>query len=116
MESKDLGLLQHFSSYISNLLKKHIMKQKHLLTALLASLIYMSSFAQPTIEAQKTIGGFFSDQLSSIYSTKDGGLIAGGTSESYASGEKTENSRGATDYWIVKLDKWGKIEWDKTIG
>jgi len=92
------------------------MKQKYLLPVLFANIIYISSFAQPTIKAQRTIGGFFSDRLRSIYVTRDGGLIAGGTSESGATGDKTENNRGATDYWIVKLDRSGKIEWDKTIG
>ena len=31
-------------------------------------------------------------------------------------GRKTENSRGVRDYWVVKLDSVGKIQWDKTIG
>lgn len=32
------------------------------------------------------------------------------------SGEKSENSRGQHDYWIVKTDSHGRKEWDKTIG
>jgi hypothetical protein len=68
------------------------------------------------VEWDKTIGGSSWDYLESIEQTKDGGYIVGGYSFSNKSGDKTENSKGATDYWIVKLNRKGKIEWDKTIG
>ncbi|MEP7317509.1 MAG: T9SS type A sorting domain-containing protein [Panacibacter sp.] len=64
----------------------------------------------------KTIGGAGNDQLNAMQQTADGGFILGGESDSNVSGEKTENSRGSSDYWIVKLDTQGDIEWDKTIG
>jgi hypothetical protein len=64
----------------------------------------------------KTIGGSGDDYLRSLTKTKDGGYILGGYSKSNASGEKTENSRGYEDYWVVELDSLGKIQWDKTIG
>lgn len=69
-----------------------------------------------TIEWQKTIGGQYIDELKSIEQTKDGGYILGGYSNSPISGEKTEGNIGIGDYWIVKLDKEGLIEWQKTIG
>ncbi len=65
---------------------------------------------------QKTIGGDKDDLPNAIIVTDDGGCIIGGYSESNISGEKTENSKGASDYWIVKVDASGTIEWDKTIG
>jgi hypothetical protein len=68
------------------------------------------------IEWQKTIGGNASDDLHSIELTPDGGYIAAGESVSNISGDKTENSRGSDDFWIVKLDASGNVEWDKTIG
>jgi hypothetical protein len=68
------------------------------------------------IEWDKTAGGNDFDVLSSVEQTRDGGYILGGSSRSNISGEKTENSRGLDDYWIVKLDKSGHVEWDKTIG
>jgi hypothetical protein len=68
------------------------------------------------IQWDKTIGGNGADQLTSIPQTSDGGYILGGYSNSNASGEKTENSRGSSDYWIVKLNSKGNIQWDKTIG
>jgi len=68
------------------------------------------------IEWQNTIGGNYTDQLYSIQQTTDGGYILGGWSESYISGDKTENSFGGSDYWVVKLDSIGNIQWHNTIG
>jgi hypothetical protein len=50
------------------------------------------------------------DELHSISQTTDGGYICGGSSYSPISGEKTENSLGGIDYWIVKLDSAGNIQ------
>lgn len=68
------------------------------------------------IQWQNTIGGNNSDWLHSIKQTTDGGYILGGQSESSISGDKTENSNGGWDYWIVKIDSIGIIEWQNTIG
>lgn len=67
------------------------------------------------IKNDMTIGGADNDYLYALQKTRDGGFIAGGTSSSNLSGEKTENSKGLSDYWIVKI-KDQKIQWDKTIG
>jgi hypothetical protein len=65
---------------------------------------------------QKTIGGSGQEKLQSIYQTKDGGYILGGSSSSDKSGDKTMNSYGNLDYWVVKLNQDGGIEWQQTIG
>lgn len=65
---------------------------------------------------ENTIGGGDDDQLSSIQQTIDGGYILGGSSDSYISGDKTENCIGGWDYWIVKVDSLGNIQWQNTIG
>lgn len=75
---------------------------------------------------QRTIGGSGQEKLLSIAQTKDGGYILGGTSSSNTSEPdekgvedkygKSEDSKGNLDYWIVKLDKDGKIKWQKTFG
>jgi hypothetical protein len=72
-------------------------------------------FAQE-IEWQKAIGGSNFDFLNCIQQTSDGGYILGGTSESNISGDKIENSLGGRDYWIVKIDATGNIQWQNTIG
>jgi len=68
------------------------------------------------IEWQETYGGLYSDELRSVAQTKDGGYILGGYSNSPESGTKTENNKGIGDYWVVKIDKKGIVEWQKTIG
>ncbi|HRA58293.1 MAG TPA: T9SS type A sorting domain-containing protein [Bacteroidia bacterium] len=68
------------------------------------------------IQWQNTIGGSFFDELYSIQQTSDGGYILGGRSNSDISGDKTENSQGDFDYWVVKLDASGNIQWQNTIG
>jgi len=92
------------------------MKHKHVGLLLLGGIIYATTFSQPTIVNQKALGGSFREEIGTIALTKDGGSIAGGSSASNKSGEKSQNSRGDFDYWVVKLDKSRAIEWDKTIG
>lgn len=68
------------------------------------------------IEWQRTFGGEYTDVLRKIEQTADGGYILGGYSNSTASGEKEEESQGEGDFWVIKLDKGGDIEWQRTIG
>lgn len=70
----------------------------------------------PLIQWQNTIGGSGSDQLYSIQQTTDGGYILGGESWSDISGYKTEAGLGFDDYWVIKLDSTGTIQWQNTIG
>lgn len=68
------------------------------------------------IQWQNTIGGLGYDVLLSTQQTSDGGYILGGTSSSGITGDKTEECIGATDYWIVKTDSAGSIQWQQTMG
>jgi hypothetical protein len=72
--------------------------------------------AQGNEEWQKTIGGKSKDKLKTIVKTIDGGFLLGGSSSSNKSNEKADNSYGGMDYWVVKIDKKGEIEWQKTFG
>ena len=65
---------------------------------------------------EKTIGGSDDDQLVSCVATNDGGCILGGISRSGKARDKTDTSKGGYDKWIVKLNKSGSIEWNKSIG
>ncbi len=65
---------------------------------------------------QRTLGGNAEDKVNTAKETSDGGYILIGTSSSDISGNKTENSRGGSDYWIIKLDAEGNISWQKTYG
>ena len=68
------------------------------------------------VQWQNTIGGSLFDRLYSISQTDDEGYICGGWSNSDISGDKSENSQGGTDYWVIKLDSSGVIQWQNTIG
>lgn len=72
--------------------------------------------AEGTKEWDRTIGGDKDDRLVAVQQTTDGGYILGGTSWSDISGDKTENTNGENDYWLVKLDADGNKVWDLTIG
>jgi hypothetical protein len=65
---------------------------------------------------QNTIGGNSIEYLYSVQQTSDGGYVLGGQSNSDVSGDKTEANLGEYDYWIVKLDGFGNIVWQNTIG
>jgi Secretion system C-terminal sorting domain len=82
----------------------------------LSFLVSTNSSAQE-IEWQNTIGGYLIDELNSVRQTADGGYILGGTSYStIIGGDKTETGAGLYDYWIIKVDADGIIQWQNTIG
>ncbi|MBL7908218.1 MAG: hypothetical protein JNK36_07120, partial [Bacteroidia bacterium] len=83
---------------------------------ILLLLFFTTTTLAQEIEWQNTIGGNYYDQLNSIQQTSDGGYILGGWSDSNISGDKTEDSQGNYDYWVVKLDAAGNIQWQNTIG
>lgn len=66
------------------------------------------------IQWQKSYGGSYIDQVSSSQQTEDGGFIIAGSSASN-NGDVTGN-HGQMDYWIVKLDSSGNLEWQKSLG
>ena len=65
---------------------------------------------------ENSYGGDSTDNLSVIVPTSDQGYLLAGSSASGRNGEKSQDSKGGLDYWIVKIDKEGNLEWDKTIG
>ncbi len=67
-----------------------------------------------TIEWEKTYGGSDQDIARSIQQTTDGGYIVAGYSKS-SDGDVT-NNYGVFDYWILKLNNIGDLEWEKTYG
>jgi hypothetical protein len=70
--------------------------------------------SQGTLQWQKSFGGSSSDSASSIQQTSDGGYIIAGISDSN-DGDVTGN-HGKDDYWIVKLDSLGTLQWQKSFG
>lgn len=71
---------------------------------------------QGTVEWERSFGGIYKDELKSISQTEDEGFIVGGYSNSILSGNKNEGSFGEGDFWVIKLNKYGNQEWQRTIG
>ena len=69
-----------------------------------------------SLDWQKSFGGSGVDLLQSIQLTNDGGFILAGTSTSNKSEDKKDDSKGDSDFWIIKLDAKGGMMWQKTIG
>ena len=72
--------------------------------------------SQGEVQWQRTYGGKYADELRSMEQTKDGGYILGGYSNSPESGDKTQASIGIGDFWVIKIDNFGQIEWQRTYG
>jgi hypothetical protein len=64
----------------------------------------------------KTYGGSDSEQLFALQQTRDGGFIFGGSSSSTNSGTKTSGNFGSHDFWIVKTDASGAVQWNASFG
>ncbi len=75
-----------------------------------------------TLLWEKRYGGNRRDELVEIFELKEGGYLLGGTSNSDASGDKSEGiikwsgDSKTTDYWIIRIDGDGNIIWDRTLG
>ena len=70
--------------------------------------------AAGNIQWQKSLGGLSDDVAQSINTTSDRGYIIAGYSSSN-DGEVTGN-HGAQDYWVVKIDAIGNLQWQKSLG
>ncbi|RKT01029.1 T9SS type A sorting domain-containing protein [Chryseobacterium defluvii] len=62
------------------------------------------------------LGGKGLDEVEKMIPTKDGGALLGIYSRSTTGGSKKTENFGEGDYWIIKLSKDGKVEWEKNYG
>jgi hypothetical protein len=68
-------------------------------------------------EWDRRYGGTGVDNLHALAACNDGGYLLAGSSNSTISGNKTQGVHGnGTDYWIVKTDTGGNIQWDNRYG
>ncbi len=90
------------------------------LILLLAFLFLINLNAQSqnlNITAQFAFGGSGFENLVEVLPSPSGdGYFIISTSGSDISGNKTENSRGQADIWVIRIDNDLNIIWDKTIG
>jgi hypothetical protein len=60
------------------------------------------------VQWTKTIGGSGWDEARSIIQSSDGGYVVAGWTSSFGA--------GGSDFYVVKLDSGGNVQWAKTIG
>jgi hypothetical protein len=60
------------------------------------------------MEWKQTYGGSRRDKASSLVATSDGGYALAGYTESFGAGNR--------DFWLIKTDESGNLEWDRTYG
>lgn len=66
--------------------------------------------------SQSIFGGKGLDEVEKMIPTKDGGALLGIYSRSNTGGSKKTENFGEGDYWVIKLNKDGKVEWEKNFG
>lgn len=68
-----------------------------------------------TLEWGKTLGGSWGEEDAwSIQQTTDNGYIMGGYT--YANNGDVSGNHGYADYWVVKMNNSGDVEWQKCLG
>ncbi|MFT6717010.1 MAG: gliding motility-associated-like protein [Saprospiraceae bacterium] len=64
----------------------------------------------------RNYGGSENDYLLSAHALNNGNVLLGGNSLSNAGGEKSADSYGGSDYWVLVIDSDGDVVWDLTLG
>jgi len=65
---------------------------------------------------EKYFSGQNHDFLSATVNTQDGGFLISGTSFSSKGLDKKEDSKGGSDFWLIRINEFGDELWQKTIG
>ncbi|MEW7279067.1 hypothetical protein ABW636_10780 [Aquimarina sp. 2201CG1-2-11] len=66
------------------------------------------------ISWSKTYGGTGDERAEKIIATKDGGYIVVGYNRS-SDGDVSQNE-GLQDYWVIKINASGELQWEKSFG
>jgi len=74
----------------------------------LASLPFISSVGASSTMWSRTYGGASSDSAEAMVQTSDGGYALAGYTTSFGA--------GSYDFWLVKTDEYGDMEWNQTYG
>ena len=89
------------------------MRRTFLLFTLISSFL-ITAQTVPAIQWQKSLGGTNRETAKSVQQTIDGGYIVAGYSAS--NDDDVSGNHGGYDYWIVKLNNSGNIQWQKSLG
>lgn len=66
--------------------------------------------------SQLILGGYGLDEVEKMIPTRDGGALLGVYSRSGIGGSKKTGNYGEGDFWVIKLDKNLKVQWEKNLG
>jgi hypothetical protein len=100
-------LLKHLKYIqVEMLLRRKLLLLGIVLFVLLCSCLVASVDASSTWN--KTYGGIGNDSARSLVATSDGGYAIAGVTDSFGA--------GSTDFWLVKTDANGVMEWNRTYG
>ncbi len=69
---------------------------------------------QGNLNWQKDAGGTDAEYANTVITDKDGGYIVGGLT--YSTDGDITSPKGKGDYWVVKLDAKGVMQWQKSFG
>ena len=72
-------------------------------------------YPTPELEDIKIIGGSGIENARSIIATNDGGFAVFGSTSSM-DGDITDKTTSAVDFWLLKFDISGNLQWNKTYG
>ena len=66
--------------------------------------------------SQLFLGGKGLDEVKKMIPTRDGGALVGVYSQSSAKGTKKTENFGEGDFWVIKISKDNKVEWERNYG
>lgn len=69
-----------------------------------------------SIQWQKALGGSKDEEANSMQQTSDGGYIIAGITSSMDGDVTNKKEENGIDYWVIKLDTNGNIQWQKVFG
>jgi len=82
---------------------------------LIAAYLGYTQNQEISINWERAYGGTQDEQVNSVIPTYDGGFIFVGHTESH-NGDIQSGNYQSLDYWVVKINEEGDIEWEKTYG
>lgn len=87
---------------------------KNLLLSAIFLLFSSLAIAQPIVQWHRWYGGTADQTATAVHQTTDGGYVVAGYSTS--NDDDVSGNHGESDFWVVKLDENGQIEWQKCLG
>ncbi len=103
-------------------MRKHLLRYFILLLPVITTGVKAQMVGTPHLSfypVTARYGGTDQEYLYSINNTSDGGFIMGGYSASASAGSRDQTgstSKGGLDYWIVKTDNTGNVQWQRRYG